>query len=95
MEPTANLSGTGVLEFSGGSGHELSETISPLVKVSGYAVVTFAGMELALGRGLTVEVHAAGIVTTQRSCTASLGGKPVYYTLLDFIPIYSKRTLHK
>lgn len=56
----AVLTGEGVLEFSGGTGHEVlkdtNETVPPLVKVSGRAVVTFAGVNLSFGRGLTVVV---------------------------------------
>lgn len=56
----AVLTGEGVLEFSGGTGHELpketNQVVAPLVKVSGHGVVTFAGEQLAFGRGLTVMV---------------------------------------
>lgn len=53
------MAGEGVLEFSAGTGHELpkgGQEVSPLVKVSGHGVVTFAGTYLLLGRGVTVTV---------------------------------------
>lgn len=57
LNPAANVSGEGVFEFSGGKGHELAETMLPLVLVSGDGEVKFTGVELSLGRGLTVVVR--------------------------------------
>lgn len=51
------MTGVGVLEFSGGVGHELPTDVSALVKVSGRGVVTFAGDSLSIGRGITVQVR--------------------------------------
>lgn len=59
LNATANVSGNGVLEFSSGKGHELSASVSPLVKVSGDGVVNFGGKQLSLGLGLTVTVSEA------------------------------------
>lgn len=50
------MTGVGVLEFSGGAGHELPKDVSAMVKVTGRGMVTFAGVSLSLGRGVTVEV---------------------------------------
>lgn len=54
---SANVSGQGVLEFSGGGGHKLlPEEVDPLLKVSGHGTATFAGGNLTLGRGVMVTV---------------------------------------
>ena len=53
----ANASGEGVLEFSGGTGHELLPgAVYPLVRVSGHGTATFVGTNLTLGRGVAVTV---------------------------------------
>lgn len=56
LDAAANVSGRGILEFTGGTGHELTVLVDPLVKISGNAVVTFNRSELSLGRGLTILV---------------------------------------
>ncbi|CAM9742517.1 unnamed protein product, partial [Scytosiphon promiscuus] len=65
---TANVTGLGVLEFSGGTGHELPKHVSALVKVTGQGAVTFAGGSLSLG-GVTVEDTGALVFSSATSST--------------------------
>lgn len=56
LDSASNVSGNGVLHFSGGRRHELPLEMTPLIMVSGEAAVIFAGEELLLGEGLKVTV---------------------------------------
>eukprot|EP00752_Nemacystus_decipiens_P010621 g9459.t1 len=76
----AVLTGEGVLEFSGGTGHELptntNEVVFPLVKVSGHGVVTVAGGgggDISFGRGLTVVDNGAIVFSSPTSSTSVSG----------------------
>ncbi|CAN0521149.1 unnamed protein product, partial [Ectocarpus sp. 12 AP-2014] len=73
---SSSVTGEGVLEFSAGTGHELpkeGQEVSPLVKVSGHGVVTFAGTYLLLGRGVTVADKGVLVFSSATSSTLISG----------------------
>ncbi|CBJ49166.1 hypothetical protein Esi_0207_0025 [Ectocarpus siliculosus] len=73
---SSSVAGEGVLEFSAGTGHELpkgGQEVSPLVKVSGHGVVTFAGTYLLLGRGVTVADKGVLVFSSVTSSTLISG----------------------
>ena len=83
------MAGAGVLEFSGGTRHELpketTEVVSPLVKVSGHGVVTVAGGHASFGRGVTVVVSMLPLAWRRRvnGGMASTHTRYIYSTVVS------------
>lgn len=82
------MTGEGVLEFSAGTMHELpkgGQEVSPLVKVSGHGMVTFAGTYLLLGRGVTVAVSLGPWCSSSTRFLDSLGKRNPAWCLHTYV----------